>query len=47
MLPRTSCSPNVDISIPSISIIPFDSAILSSAATKDDLPAPVRPMIPT
>ena len=31
---------------PSISMTPSGSAILNKACTKEDLPAPVRPMIP-
>jgi hypothetical protein len=42
-----SCSPIIDISTPSICILPFAaSIILNNARVKDDFPAPVLPTIP-
>lgn len=47
ILPRMSCSPIVEMSIPSIEIFPWDaSTILNNANVRDDFPAPVRPTIP-
>lgn len=46
-LPRRSWSPIVDMSIPSIIILPPDlSTILNRQFESVDLPAPVRPTIP-
>lgn len=46
--PRRSWSPIVDISIPSIIILPSDpSRILNKQFVSVDLPAPVLPTIPT
>lgn len=46
-LPRRSWSPIVDMSIPSIRILPPDlSTILNRQFDSVDLPAPVRPTIP-
>ena len=43
-----SSSPRVEMSMPSISMNPpADSMILNNARVSDDLPAPVRPTIPT
>ena len=44
---RRSCSPKLVICTPSISSTPSGSAILNRAERSDDLPAPVRPTIPT
>ena len=45
---RSVCNPNVEISIPSIVILPpADSIILNKLRVSDDFPAPVRPTIPT
>lgn len=42
-----SCRPIVDISIPSIRILPCAfSIILNRPIVNDDFPAPVRPTIP-
>ena len=42
-----SWSPIVEISIPSITMLPFAfSRILNNAIVKDDFPAPVLPTIP-
>ena len=47
-LDRSCCKPIVEISTPSIVILPFeDSIIRKSESNKDDLPAPVRPIMPT
>lgn len=42
-----SCRPSSAISIPSILIVPFDSASLRRADNREDFPAPVRPTMPT
>lgn len=45
---RNVCSPKVEISIPSIEILPpADSMILNKLNVRDDFPAPVRPTMPT
>lgn len=45
---RSECNPIVEISIPSITMLPpAASIILKSERVRLDLPAPVRPTIPT
>ena len=46
MFGRRSCRPMSRHSIPLIFMLPFGSASLKNEATKEDLPAPVRPTIP-
>lgn len=44
----SSCSSNLEISTPSIRMVPEVASIsLNSDNTSDDLPAPVRPTMPT